>query len=307
MFVLTFDHPSFDRAALKRRDLDWWHRARRADDTRLIPVIDGDVLIAGEGAERSLVHVPARRVPLTSDGAILLGEINGVAWITARFEHVDAVHGLADGAESADLRTVGLTLPADQAGLAAYARALTWFHAQHRHCGVCGKPTMAAEAGHARTCQDPDCATTVYPRSDPAVICLVHDGGDRCLLGRAPRFPEGMFSTLAGFVEAGESLETCLKREVREEVGVDLADITYLASQPWPLPQSLMVGFHARAVTEAIALDDEEIAEARWFTRAEVEAAIAGQAEFTVPPPISIARWLIERWVANGPAPAQGP
>jgi NAD+ diphosphatase len=302
MPILTFDDPHFDRAALNRRDPDWWHRARRAEDTRLIPVIAGKVLITGEGAGRRLVDVPARRVPLTSDGAILLGQIDGVAWIAAAFDHTDAVFGLAEGAEPADLRTAGLTLPADQAGLAAYAKALTWFHAQHRHCGVCGKPTMASEAGHARTCQDPECATTVYPRSDPAVICLVHDGGDRCILGRAPRFPDGMFSTLAGFVEAGESLETCLKREIKEEVGVDLADITYLTSQPWPLPQSLMTGFHARATSEAITLDEEEIAEARWFTRAEVHAAIRGEADFTVPPPISIARWLIERWLAGDEA-----
>lgn len=299
MPILTFDHPAFDRAAEKRRDPQWWHTARRAQDSRLVPVINGQVLIVGEGEQRRLVTVEARRVPLTADGAILLGLAEGVAWLAASFDDFDAVHGLADGAQGADLRTAGLTLPAPDAALAAYATAVTWFHRTHRHCGVCGKPTMSAEAGHARTCQDPACAKTVYPRNDPAVICLVHDGGDRCLLGRAPHFPEGMYSTLAGFAEAGESLETCLKREIKEEVGVDLADLAYQASQPWPLPQSLMVGFRARATTQDIAIDEDEIADARWFTRDEVAAAMRGKADFFVPPPISIARWLIDGWLAQ--------
>jgi NAD+ diphosphatase len=167
---------------------------------------------------------------------------------------------------------------------------------------VCGGPTEPRDAGHARACRDPDCAVTVFPRNDPAVIVLVADG-DRCLLGRSGRFPEGMHSVLAGFVEAGESMEATVRREIREEAGIEVTDIRYHSSQPWPFPQSLMVGFFARAATRTIDIDGDELVSADWYDRGYLLSldrdARPGEAPFTLPPRHSIARRLIEDWLAR--------
>lgn len=194
----------------------------------------------------------------------------------------------------ADLRALAAHLDAPTAGLLAYTRALTGWHHKHRFCGVCGAATVADEGGHTRRCANPDEPHTHFPRTDPAVIMLVHDG-DRCLLGRSPRFPPGRYSTLAGFVEPGESLEMAVAREVMEEAGVPVTDIRYHSSQPWPFPASLMLGFHARALDSAIHIDNDELEDARWFTRAQVRAAPPE----TLPPADSISRRLIADWLAG--------
>jgi NAD+ diphosphatase len=148
-------------------------------------------------------------------------------------------------------------------------------------------------AGHVRVCES--CGTQQFPRSDPAVIMLVTDDDDRTLLGHNPAWPPGRFSTLAGFVEPGESLEQAVAREVFEEVGVVVDDITYEGSQPWPFPASLMIGFRAHAADPTLTIDDTEITEARWFSRSELIEAGRRQ-EVLMPSSVSIARWLIERW-----------
>jgi NAD+ diphosphatase len=211
------------------------------------------------------------------------------------------------GAAALDLRSAAAALSARDAGLAAHARALSWFHRTHRFCGRCGAPTQAVEAGNARRCTGTDpitgepCGHTVYPRNDAAVIVLVHKG-DMCLLGRGHRLPPGVFSTLAGFVEAAETLEDCVHRELMEEVGVRVARPVYQASQPWPFPQSLMVGFTAEALDPAedstLRIDHEEIDAAHWYHRSQVLTALAGSPEAVVqvPTTISIAHWLIRRW-----------
>ena len=206
------------------------------------------------------------------------------------------------GRRFADLREMGSLLPADEAALVAYARAIIWWHRRHRFCGVCGAATEPAEAGHVRRCTDPDCAQPAFPRTDPAVIVLVHDG-DRILLGRQRGWPAAMHSVLAGFVEPGESLESCVVREVREESGIVVDDIRYHSSQPWPFPQSLMVGFFARATTRDITIDESELETAGWFDRATVAAApgeMRTDIPFSLPRRLSIARRLIEEWVAGG-------
>jgi NAD+ diphosphatase len=167
----------------------------------------------------------------------------------------------------------------------------------HRYCGVCGSPNRALEGGFVMECSDADCGRRSFPRLDPAVIVLVHRG-DRCLLGRQTKWPEGRFSTIAGFVEPGENLEDAIRREVREETDIRVGKCEYLASQPWPFPSALMIGYHAEAESEAIRLNDGELAEARWLTRGELATGAV-----VLPPRFSVAYRLIERWfdLVDGP------
>ena len=201
----------------------------------------------------------------------------------------------------ANLRAVGPTLSAEDTSLLVHALALAEWHGSHRYCPRCGSPLAVAAAGHVLTCTG--CGRQQFPRTDPAVIMLVTDDEDRALLGRQPRWPEGRYSTLAGFVDPGESLEDAVRREVAEEVGVEVGEVSYLGNQPWPFPSSLMVGFFASALTTDIRVDEEEISHARWFTREEMlKEAEAGT--LRLPGAISISRTLIETWY-RGPLPGQ--
>jgi NAD+ diphosphatase len=171
--------------------------------------------------------------------------------------------------------------------------AVLGWHATHTHCPRCGTPTEPVEAGWSRRC--PADGSGHYPRTDPAVIMSVVDADDRLLLGHNPAWPDGRYSTLAGFVEPGESLEAAVRREVAEEVGVVVGEVEYLGSQPWPFPASLMLGFAARAVDPTISTDDVEITDARWFTREELRSAAAA-GDVLLPSGVSIARRLVEHW-----------
>jgi NAD+ diphosphatase len=193
------------------------------------------------------------------------------------------------GASFEELRALVPLLPEDQAQLLAYARALLVWRSRQRHCGVCGAPTAARSAGHVLTCTR--CGTDFFPRIDPAVIVLVSDAG-RALLGRQHSWAPGRYSALAGFVEVGESLEEAVVREVHEETGARVTAVRYFASQPWPFPASLMLGFHAQAREAPVQLDGE-LEDARWFDLEQLRSP----AEGFLPPPHTIARRLIEAWV----------
>jgi NAD+ diphosphatase len=204
------------------------------------------------------------------------------------------------GAESIDIRTLAPRLAVGEAAILAEARALVDWHARHRFCAQCGSPTQLAAAGWVRRC--PACGASHFPRTDPVVIMIVVRG-ERALLGRNRRRPGGRFSCLAGFVEPGETPEEAVRREVREEAGIRCGRVRYLASQPWPFPSSLMMGFLAEALTEEISIDPEELAEARWFQRDEVRDMVARAAagpddpsQVSLPPPIAIAHHLCRRW-----------
>src|SRR3546814_482718 len=164
-----------------------------------------------------------------------------------------------------DLRRIGPLLERFEGSLLAYARGLLWWHQRHRFCGVCGHPTVSVKGGHQRSCTNQACAAPQFPRTDPAVIMLVHDG-ERCLLGRQRVWPDGMYSTLAGFVEPGETLEEAVAREVWEESGIQVRDVRYHSAQPWPFPSSLMLGFHAAAKSFEIVRNDDELGDAQWYT-----------------------------------------
>jgi len=200
-----------------------------------------------------------------------------------------------------DLRSIavqGLVGPEHLAPLAE-AKALLAWHARHRFCANCGKPTNMSQAGWKRECAA--CKVEHFPRTDPVVIMLAIDG-DRCLLGRAGRFVSNMWSCLAGFVEPGESIEEAARRETLEEAGITCGRVKYFASQPWPFPMSLMIGCHAQATSSDITVDREELEDARWFTREEVASMFNGEhpEKISIPPPIAIAHHIIRAWVEEG-------
>ena len=281
----------YDRAVLFRKDAGWQGQRRHDGATRVVLAhgLNLTVLEADDGPHAGFVTVADLGRDL-DESAVFLGTIDGIAYFVCE---------LSDPAEAmlplVDLRTIGPALPPHEAGLLASARALLHWHATHRYCGSCGSLTRPSDAGHARHC--PNCGRDHFPRTDPAVIMLVTHG-DQALLGRSARFPPGMYSTLAGFVEPGESLEQAVEREVFEEAGLRLADIDYRSSQPWPFPQSLMLGFRAHAIDPTIRIDQDELEDAVWVERDIL--GDPGRSPVQLPREDSIARFLIEEWLAEG-------
>jgi NAD+ diphosphatase len=238
--------------------------------------------------------------------AVFLGRLDDGRHVWAIRAGLEAPEDPTVESEVLDLRRAGAIFDDASAQLVSTATALLNWHDNARYSPVDGAPTKSIKAGWSRL--NPDNGHEEFPRIDPAVICLVHDGHDRAVLARQGVWPERLFSILAGFVEAGESFEACVVREIAEEVGLDVTDVQYLGSQPWPFPRSLMVGFHALGDPEQpFAFNDGEIAEAQWFTRAEVRDALANgdwssesTSRLLLPGSISIAREIIESWAAAG-------
>jgi NAD+ diphosphatase len=197
-----------------------------------------------------------------------------------------------------ELRQVAALLDATDAAILAHARAMAYWHQRHRFCGDCGSPTESREGGYVRVCSNAQCGQHHFPRSDPAIIVLV-ESGSRCLLGRKPSWPEGMYSTIAGFVEPGECIEDAVIREVREETGVRVGEMHYQSSQPWPFPSSLMLGFRARAADSTIEVDQDELQDAQWFTREQIRSGLL-EKRLRLPPNISVSYRLIEGWFDEG-------
>jgi NAD+ diphosphatase len=232
--------------------------------------------------------------PALPAGAVYLGEADGVPYAAVRGERALTVNGRPVD-QWTGLRELGAVLGDLDAGLLAQAIGILEWHERNRFSPLSGAATTIERAGWVQ--RDPATGTEHFPRTDPAVIMLVHDGRDRVVLGRQAVWPPGRFSILAGFVEPGESAEAAVAREVAEEVGLRVTDIQYVASQPWPFPQSLMLGFVARAEgDDVLTLDPQEIEEARWFTREELRAGAGPRA---LPPPVSIARHILDRWIAG--------
>lgn len=282
--------PPLDRAAHLRRDPAFLAALRSDPDTRLVPIWRGKCLVEGRPA-RALVlrHGDAPGLIEAARELVFLGLDEGRPVVMIDLPPADEP-AIGRGT-FLDLFVAGSQLEPGERALLAYARAMSVWHSSHRFDPKTGAPTVAVEGGFAR---DTASGERDFPRTDPAVMVLVVDG-DRCLLARQPRFPPGMFSALAGFVEPGESLEECVRRETREEVGLDVREPRYVASQPWPFPRSLMIGFIAEAVTTEVTLDREELEEARWLTRAEI---LAPEDHF-IPPPMSLAHHLILGWARS--------
>jgi NAD+ diphosphatase len=286
---------AYDRAALHRSDAAWlaeaWKRAR------VVLVSPKSATPVDAGGR--VVHTVAADAP---DGPRrFLGLAGDVPYFAVTTEPT--------GDNWQTLREFGPRADELDAGLVVSAVALEQWHQRHHHCPLCGADTVETQAGWTRSCTND--GSQHFPRTDPAVIMLVHDGGDKALLGRGPQWGEGRFSTLAGFVEPGESLEAAVAREVYEEVGVGVRDVRYVGSQPWPFPASLMLGFVARLDGDSsITLDPVEMAEAAWFSRDEIRLAAdwtddeeqqpdSGRALRAIPPRFSISRFLIDGWLAG--------
>ena len=300
---LALSRSAVDRATPRRGDTDWLARVWADPRTRVLVVRDAQALVATRDGRLELVFVSPDEAPAGT--RFLLGvDADDVAYFG-----VGAVASRGDDDEEPEavpmaLRQVGALLSDRDAGLMTHAVALANWHDSHTHCPQCGTPTVPAPAGHLTTC--PADGSEHFPRLDPAVIMLVIDPDDRLMLARNALWPAGRMSVVAGFVEPGESAEHAVAREVHEETAIVVGQVHYLGSQPWPMPRSLMLGFQATAKGgQRIAVDEEEIGEARWFTRAELRAAIdAG--ELGIAPTSSIARRLIEYWygeeLPDGPA-----
>jgi len=290
-----------DRAGPKRKDQGWVEHLLAHQDSRFVALWRGQNLMRKEadGAPRAAYLTRAELGALARE-PVLLGLDNGRALFAvdlSREEAPLAAFAASAPVEFTDLRRVGPLLPRAEGSLLAYARGISYWHARHLFCGLCGAPTLGQEGGHVRRCTNPACGTVHFPRTDPAVIMLVHDG-ERCLLGRKPEWPAGMHSTLAGFVEPGESLEEAVAREVMEETGVAVANVRYHSSQPWPFPASLMLGFHAEARSTDITVDPEELEHAAWYDRRWL-LDHADDERLRLPRGDSIARRLVEDWLRH--------
>ena len=302
-----------DRAAKLRADDDWVSAAFVSDASVAVLIHNDQNLVTGLSGREDAPHVA--RVPLSVVRRYLVAPsslwtflgLDGETPVFVAELPGDAVTlpEVVDAGEFVDLRRAGPIVSADDAATMAYARAMLSWQKRHRYCSVCGSPTESRKAGHVRACTNPECRAESFPRTDPVVIMRVtlppmgaHP--ERCLMGRHNRLPRGAYSVLAGFVEPGESLEDAVAREVWEEAGIRVRDVRYEASQPWPFPYSMMIGFRATAETEDITLDGDELEDAQWFTAAEVEAFGEWEdetAQFRRPRRDSIARALLDQWI----------
>lgn len=303
-----------DRAARLRQDDDWLSAALVSDAAVAVLIHNDHNLVAGlarreETPRAAVVPLAAIRERVTANALTwaflgLDGEVP-VFTVDLPAEGWTDVPEIVAAGEFVDLRRAGPLVSAADAAMLAYAKAMLAWHRRHRFCSACGSMTQSQRGGHVRRCGDPACAAESFPRTDPVVIMLVTrpastDGRARCLMGRHGRLPRGVYSILAGFVEPGESLEEAVAREVWEETGVRVRDVRYEASQPWPFPYSMMVGFRATADRDDIVLDATELEDARWFTAAEI--ASFGEwdddtAEFRRPRKDSIARSMLDQWI----------
>ena len=315
---MFYIHGALDRADALRKDEEALMRLRALPATRLLPVWSGNVLIEQNDADSQ-----PRMATLPFDAEVPAGDpiFLGLVGETPFFainangineQECDRIASIAQDeqgnptkAEFIDLRNAGPLVPTNEGAMLAYARGLVYWQEHTRFCALCGHSLLSCHGGHVHRCSNSDCARDTFPRTDPAVIMLVthqpEDGSPPlCLLGRSPAWPEGVFSTLAGFVEPGESLEQAVQREVIEEAAIQTDGVRYIASQPWPFPRSIMLGFEARALSTTIRCDPTELADARWFTVEELKSFGNwgdDNFELQLPRPDSIARFLINGWM----------
>jgi NAD+ diphosphatase len=298
VLTLPYADSGLDRGGPRRADQRWISGLLAEQATVIIPMWRDSCLIDGAGR----VHW------CSAQAADLLAACGEKVFLGVRAERGVFAADLSDLDEPAALSVAGATAAADiralfpglsgpDAAALAYAKGMLRWHREQRFCGACGGTTQAAHGGHQRSCEG--CGRLLFPRIEPAVITLVTAPPeprreDRCLLARHRGARPGSFATLAGFVEIGESFEDAVRREVMEETGVTVSEVSYLGSQPWPFPSGIMIGFRAQALTEAIDVDGDELEEARWFTRDQARAAGVGQRHD------SIEHYLIERWLSEG-------
>ncbi|NND92770.1 MAG: NAD(+) diphosphatase [Granulosicoccus sp.] len=316
---MFYTQSTLDRADHLRKDDTRMQALRQHHDTRLVPLWQGQSLVnsAREDILPQALLLPADTA-LPPGLCVFLGLLDTVPLFAVDVSSLDeaardelAGHaltrtGLSVAGCFTELRVAGPLLPDEDGSLLAYARGMIYWNNNTRHCLRCGTLMRSTNAGHTRQCTRDSCGYIVFPRTDPAVIMLVSHtpeaGEPVCLLGRHPSWPEGVFSTLAGFVEPGESLENAVRREVLEEAAIRTGEVRYVASQPWPFPRSIMLGFEARALSTEICCDPLELADAQWFTRGQLRRFGSWGDEgggYKMPRKDSIARFLIDRWLSE--------
>jgi NAD+ diphosphatase len=285
----------FNRLAERRTDSDWIGTMLLSEQAAILPLWNGRSLVAGGSQIPKLTWITPRDLstPPAVHQVVLLGEFRGRTYfatdVKSETPPVPEQHG-----EFHDLRLVGGLMDRHEAGLLGYARALLMWHDKHRFCGKCGSPTALTSGGHVLKCSNTSCGLSHFPRLDPAIIVLVTDG-ERVLLGRQAQWPQGRYSTIAGFIEWAESIEEAVAREVREETGILIDEVEYHSSQPWPFPSSLMLGFIAHACSVEVERIDMELEDARWFSRDDI-----AQGAIILPPAQALSYRLIETWYDRG-------
>jgi NAD+ diphosphatase len=279
-----------DRSGHLRKEPQWLADAIHKADSVFVPIWRDQCLASGEPVRAVLLQRDAVKDYLDERELIFLGLFRDKPAFAINVGK-DEEAPFVDAGEFHDLRYLGSVLPADEANLVAHARALVVWHRYQKFCGHCGSETRAESGGNTRVCIEDSCGRQLFPRVDPAIIVLVSDR-DRCLLGRQSGWPEDRYSTIAGFVEPGESLEDAVQREVIEETNISTRDIQYHSSQPWPFPSALMLGFMATATTFDINLNDDELEDAQWFTRKQMLSGFP-----KLPYRLSIARRLVDDWL----------
>jgi NAD+ diphosphatase len=297
-----FTASPLDRAADRRRDQHWLAARQSDPSTRFTLIWQLKHLVTVQSAIRPVLLSPQELYERVEDkgSSTFLGLCQDRAFFAIDLPASETVasDSLAGLGQFQELRQVAALLDAPDATLLAHARAMAYWHQRHRFCGDCGSLTESREGGYLRVCTNVQCGQHHFPRSDPAIIVLV-ESGNRCLLGRKPSWPDGQYSTIAGFVEPGECIEGAVIREVCEETGVQVGEIHYQSSQPWPFPSSLMLGFRARAADSTIRVDQDELQDAQWFTREQIRSGLL-EKRFRLPPNISVSHRLIEGWFDEG-------
>jgi NAD+ diphosphatase len=292
-----FAGPYIDRRSEVREDAAAFAAIRAAPTTRyVLSVGTQQLLLADQGGDPARIAFLAADHPLVSGAAdtdlVLLGRFAD-AWCIL-VDLPEQPIALPEATALAELRPLAAILPAPESALLAYARGLSLWRARQRFCGICGQPTLSIRAGHVLQCANPQGRHEFFPRIDPAIIVLVSDG-DRALLGRQASWPPGRYSTIAGFVEPGESLEDAVAREVQEETGIEVDEVRYQSSQPWPFPASLMLGFRAAAGAQREIRRGSELEDVQWYSRADLRSG-----RVLLPPPQAIAHRLIGSWLDEG-------
>lgn len=302
--MIPFSGNPLDRVSEKRIDVEWMAARLRDPTSFILPMWRLQPFLLGPDNARGPLEAGFLRPGLVEslagpDGiSVLLGVENGSAYFALDISEArdPANEGpLAGLGHFREMRAASMQLPAKDTAILGQAKAMIDWHQRHGFCPRCGRPTTAADAGYKRVCTN--CRAEHFPRTDPVVIMLATHG-DACLVGRGKQFPRGMYSALAGFVEPGETIEEAVRRELKEEAGVDAGRVTYYATQPWPFPSSLMIGCFAEARSRDITVDHNELAEALWLERAKVRAILGGENSATLwlPPSIAIAHHLIKEW-----------
>ena len=313
MSKLKYTGLGLDRANELRKDKDWLNNRLNNLESIIIPLWQNNNLIAFKksdpGYPKAIVcknNFDSNILSIT-DQVVFLGLQNNTPVFAADFSSYEKekVNGFFKEGEFTDIRKAGPLLNYYDAALLAYARGMIYWNQNYKYCSACGHPNLPELGGHLRICTNKKCKKQSFPRTDPAVIMLVEYKPENnkeplCLLGRQKVWPKGVYSTLAGFVDIGESLEEAVAREVFEEAGVEIENITYEASQPWPFPSSLMVGFYAQAKSTKLNIDKDEMDDANWFSLKELEKAgdwHDESSDFRVPRVDSIASYLLNNWM----------